>query len=94
MVLYVHFILFEGTGKNIPFNSILDYAILSDFQNQDCNYYSGWGWRDCYYLRGGRSSFSNQLKVYPPDPRPVPSVNPQIINDINDTRQFIYMKKD
>ena len=31
MIIYVHFILFEGIGKNIPFNSILDF-ILSHFK--------------------------------------------------------------
>ena len=32
MIIFVHFILFEGIGKNIPFNSILDFVILSDFK--------------------------------------------------------------
>ena len=32
MIIYVHFILFEGIGKRIPFNSILDFAILSNFK--------------------------------------------------------------
>ena len=32
MMIYVHFILFESIGKNIPFNSVLDFAILSDFK--------------------------------------------------------------
>ena len=32
MIIYVHFILFEGIGKNCPFNSILDFALLSDFK--------------------------------------------------------------
>ena len=28
----ITFFLFEGIGKNFPFNSILDFAILSDFK--------------------------------------------------------------
>ena len=32
MIIYVHFILFEGISKNFPFNSILDFAILSYFK--------------------------------------------------------------
>ena len=30
MIIYEHFILFEGIGKN--FHSILDFSILSDFK--------------------------------------------------------------
>ena len=32
MIIYVYFILFEGIGENFPFNSILGFAILSDFK--------------------------------------------------------------
>ena len=32
MVIHVFFFLFEGIGKNFPFNSILNFAILSDFK--------------------------------------------------------------
>ena len=31
-VIYVIFILFEGNDNRIPFNSILNFAILSDFK--------------------------------------------------------------
>ena len=34
MITYGPFILFEGIGKNFPFNSILDFAILSDFKTR------------------------------------------------------------
>ena len=30
-IIYVLFILFEGISKSIPFNSILNFAILSVF---------------------------------------------------------------
>ena len=34
MIIYVHFILFSGIGKNFPLNSILDNALLSDFKTR------------------------------------------------------------
>ena len=43
IIIYVHFILFEGIGKKFPFSSILDFAILSDFSEEDCNYLRGGG---------------------------------------------------
>ena len=49
MIIYVQFILFEGFGKNIPFNSILDFAILSDFKMRTVIICRGWGWES----RGG-----------------------------------------
>ena len=60
MIIYVHFILFEGIGKNIPFNSILDFVILTHFKMRTviicmvcvcvCVCVCVW---DCNYLRGG-----------------------------------------
>ena len=32
VIICVHFILLEGIGKRKPFNSILDFAILSNFK--------------------------------------------------------------
>ena len=45
MIIYVHFILFEGIGKNIPVNSILDFAVLSDFKMRIAIIFSGQGGR-------------------------------------------------
>ena len=66
MIIYVHFILFEGIGKNFPLNSILDFAILSYFKMMTyylCVYVCvcrGWG-------RGGGFSVGFQpAKSLPP----------------------------
>ena len=42
MIIYVHFILFEG--KNISVNFILDFAIFSDFNICSVIICRGWGW--------------------------------------------------
>ena len=56
MITYGPFILFEGIGKNFSFNSILDFAILSDFKTRTVFTTEDGG-------GGGPQLVSNQLKV-------------------------------
>ena len=58
MIIYVHIIVFEGTGKIFPFNSILDFAILSDFKMMTVIIFEvGW--------EGAPRLVFSQLKVWP-----------------------------